>query len=58
VLGEGTTLGVGVFVGRYVVTGKRCRIGADSALLPFVALGDDVSIGDSTTLHAHVSVRE
>jgi UDP-3-O-[3-hydroxymyristoyl] glucosamine N-acyltransferase len=58
ILGEETLVGPDATIGPYVVTGKRCRIGANSALLPFTVLGDDVVIGESTTLHAHVCVRE
>src|SRR2546425_1732287 len=56
VLGEETTLGHDVFIGPFVVTGRRCLIGDRAALLPGVILGDDVRVGEDSLIHPGVVV--
>jgi len=56
VLGEETALGRDVFIGPFVVTGRRCRIGDRAALMPGVVLGDDVGVGEDSVIHPGVVV--
>jgi len=56
VLGEETTLGRDVFIGPFVVTGRRCRIEDRAALMPGVVLGDDVRVGKDSQIHPGVVV--
>ena len=55
-LGEETRLGRDVFIGPFVVTGRRCRVADRAALMPGVVLGDDVHVGEDSLIHPGVVV--
>src|SRR5213592_2749908 len=49
-------LGRDVFIGPFVVTGRRCRVADRAALMPGVVLGDDVHVGEDSLIHPGVVV--
>lgn len=56
ILGEGVTLGVGVYIGPYVTIGDRSHIGAHVTLEAGVRIGRDVQVGEGTVIHPNVVI--
>jgi UDP-3-O-[3-hydroxymyristoyl] glucosamine N-acyltransferase len=52
IIGEGTTIGEGSWIGAHCVIGKNVSIGAGSRLHPRVTIYDRVSIGQRAILHS------
>ena len=49
-LGEGTVIAYGAIIGNHVKIGKRCVIHANTVILDYTIIGDDVEIYPNTTL--------
>jgi UDP-3-O-[3-hydroxymyristoyl] glucosamine N-acyltransferase len=58
VIGTGTTIAPGVYVGPHACVGNGCTVGAGTFLFPGTVLGDQVTVGERSVLYANVTVRE
>ncbi len=56
VIGEGTKLGVNVYIGPFVVVGKNVRIGNNVKIYPFTFIGDNTVIGDDSVIFSGVHI--
>jgi UDP-3-O-[3-hydroxymyristoyl] glucosamine N-acyltransferase len=50
VLGAGTELGPGCFVGAYAVLGERVKLAPGVTVHPHAVIGDDVEVGEGSTI--------
>lgn len=55
-VGEGTTIGQGIYRGAFSYIGNGARIGDNVKIHPHVYIGDNVVIGDNTILHSGVKI--
>jgi UDP-3-O-[3-hydroxymyristoyl] glucosamine N-acyltransferase len=55
-LGEGCTVGKGVYRGAFSYIGNNVRLGENVKVYPHTYIGDDTVIGDNVILHANVKV--
>ena len=56
VIGDGASLGKGLYIGPCVIVGRECALGDGVVLMPGVVLGDQVRVGEASTLHPGVVV--
>ena len=55
-LGNGSTLGQGIFRGAFSYIGHHCNIGNNVKIYPQVWLGENVTVGDNTVIYAGAKI--
>lgn len=55
-VGEGTSIGEGIYQGAFSYIGKNCKIGKNVKIYPQAYISDNVSLGDNTIIYAGVKI--